>query len=223
MAFLLFMETKRKHLPPSWLLSLLCLHSKNPSLSGIPRHAKGSCMRKLFFHHNWNLYTSHCFWPLRTKARDQQPVFEEGIVEVLFLLTVMKQAALSVIKIKQPVHFLRTSSVTQRAGCTCGHFSLKRKCCYCCVKFQLAKHFSFSCNVCLSNNKNKGSAPNVVFNAMMRRIFRACNIAELCWNTGKELRYCELFAVGVWFWTDWLSVTHDNTHDHWFAIRPFLI
>lgn len=112
MAFLLFMERKRKHLSPSWLLSLLCLHAKNPSLSGMPRHAKGSCMRKLFYNRNWNLYTSHCFWPLRTKARDQQLLFEEGIVEVLFLLTWMKQTALSVIKIKQPVHFLWTSSDT---------------------------------------------------------------------------------------------------------------
>lgn len=141
MAFLLFMETKRKHLTPSWLLSLLCLHAKNPSLFGKPQHAKGSCMRKLFYNHNWNLYTSHHFWPLRTKARDQQPLFEEGMVEVLFLLTGMKQTTLSVIKIKQPGHFLWTSSDTLRAGRTCRHFSLKRKYCYCCAKHSFEKHF----------------------------------------------------------------------------------
>lgn len=43
-----------------------------------------------------------------------------------------------------------------------------------------------------------------------RRIRKACNVAEVCRNAGMEPRCRHLLAVGVWFWSGWLSATHDN-------------
>lgn len=70
MAFQLFIESKRKHLSPSWLLSLLCLHAKTPSHAAMPQHAKKYLHTDLFHNHH---------------KEDQQPLFEGGRVEVFFL------------------------------------------------------------------------------------------------------------------------------------------
>lgn len=62
------------------------------------------------------------------------------------------------------------------------------------------KHFSFFfLKQRFPSEKKKDAAPNVVFIAMMRRVRKACNVAEVCRNAGMEPRYRHLLAVGVWF------------------------